>query len=52
MPHSLVFDTPVKKSLKLMPPVVRAVLIRKGKRIDNVVYELDRMSLIVYRKDL
>ena len=52
MPHVLVFDMPVKTSLKLMPPICPDGADPEGELFDNIVHELDRTILIMFRKDL
>jgi hypothetical protein len=52
MPHSLVFDTQVKVSLKLMTPVRSDRADPEGKLFDHIVHELDRTSLVIFGKDL
>lgn len=51
-PHALVFDMPVKTSLKLMTPIGSDGADPEGKPFDHVVQELDRTILAMFRKDL
>ena len=52
MPHALVFNMPVKQRLKLMSPIRSDRADAEGKLFDDVVHELDRTSLVMFRKDL
>ena len=52
MPHALVFDMPVKTGLKLMTPIRSNGADPEGKLLDNIVHELDRAFLVMFRKDL
>jgi len=45
-------DMPVKASLKLMASIRSDRADPEGKLFDNVIYELDRTSLVMFRKDL
>ena len=51
-PHSLVFDLPVKTGLKFMAPIGSDGTDPERKLFDNLVHELDRTILIMFRKDL
>ena len=51
MLHSLIFDMQVKKGLKLMTLVGSDRTDPQGILFDNVVHELDRTSLVMFRKD-
>ena len=52
--RGLRFDVhmPVKTSLKLMPPVGSNRADPEGKFFDNIVHELDRTLLGMFREDL
>src|SRR6185295_12631887 len=52
MSHSLIFDMPVKTSLKLMSSIRSDRADPEGKLFNNVVHELDRPLLVMLRKDL
>lgn len=52
MPHALVFNMPVKTSLKLMASIRSDRADPEGKLIHHVVYELDRTILVMFRIDL
>ena len=52
MPHSLVFDTPVKASLKLMPPIGSDGADPERELLNYVVHELDRTLLVMFGIDL
>lgn len=52
MPHALVFNMPVKASLKLMAPIRPDCVDPEGKLFDDVIHELDRTSLVMFRKNL
>ena len=50
MPHSWVFDMPVKTSLKLMPPIRPNGADPEGELFDHIVHDLDRTIMIMLRK--
>jgi hypothetical protein len=52
MPHALVFNMPVKASLKLMAPIRSDRADSEGKLFDDVIHELDRTSLVMFGMDL
>jgi hypothetical protein len=52
MPHSQIFNMPVKASLKLMAPIRSDRADPERKLFDDVIYELDRTSLVMFPKDL
>jgi len=51
MPHALVFDMPVKTSLKFMPSVGSDRADPEGKFFNHIIDELDRTSLVMLRID-
>src|SRR4030095_7494659 len=52
MPHALVFDMPVKASLKLMTSIGSDGADPEGELLDHIVHELDRTRLVMFREDL
>ena len=52
MPHALVFDMPVKMSLKLMSSVGSDRADPEGKCLAQIVQEPDRARLVMFGKDL
>ena len=52
MSHALVFNMPMKPRLKLMTSIRSDRADPEGKLFDNVIYELDRTSLVMFLKDL
>ena len=52
MPHSLVFDMPVKASLKLMAPSCPDGADPERKLFHHVIQELDRTILVMFGMDL
>jgi hypothetical protein len=52
MPHSLVFDMPVKTSLKFMTSIGSDRADPEGESFNHIVYELDRTILVMFRIDL
>jgi len=52
MPHSLIFDMPVKRSLKLMSSIGPNGADPERKLFNHVVHELDRTILVMFHKDL
>jgi hypothetical protein len=52
MPHSLVFDMPMKTSLKLMTSIGSDGADPERKLFDNIVHELDGTFLVMFWIDL